>query len=104
MKTITPLPTSALSSPLFVIPQGFIGSSRQETREFAGRLLAVVISTMSADSFSGIIIELSASLNSVVGQILLCCVVLCCVVLCCVVLCCAVWYLDRVHRTHLAIL
>ena len=101
MKTITPLPTSSLSSPLFVIPQGFIGSSRQETREFAGRLLAVVISSMSADSFSDIIIELSASLDSVVGEILAFCVVLCCVVLCCVVLC-GTWieYIEHIVAAY----
>ena len=48
--------------------QGFLGSSREETREFAGRLLAVVTCTMSAHVFTEVTRDLSSFLTDGVSK------------------------------------
>ncbi|XP_020604939.1 proteasome-associated protein ECM29 homolog [Orbicella faveolata] len=50
--------------------KGFTFSSREDARQYAGQLLAVVTCTMSEDSFVNVIKELSASVDSEVSFVL----------------------------------
>ena len=55
---------------LFSCLQGFTFSSREDARQYAGQLLAVVTCTMSEDSFVNVIKELSSSVDSEVSVVL----------------------------------